>query len=37
MREELYVQLRGVETLGPADAIRLWQPFIRQAFGQPKV
>jgi len=36
MREELYAQLRRIETLAPADAIRLWQPFIRRAFGQPK-
>lgn len=33
MRAELYAKLRAVETLAPADAIRLWQPFIRQAFG----
>lgn len=37
IREELYAQLREVETLAPAEAIRLWQPFIRRAFGQPKV
>ena len=36
MRAELYTQLRSIETLAPADAIRLWQPFIRQAFGQKK-
>lgn len=37
MRADLYRQLREVETLAPAEAIRLWQPFIRRAFGQPKV
>ena len=36
MREELYQQLREVEMLAPAEAIRLWQPFIRRAFGQPE-
>lgn len=36
MRAELYAQLREVETLAPGEAIRLWQPFIRRAFGQPK-
>jgi hypothetical protein len=36
MRAELYAQLRNVETLAPAEAIRLWQPFIRRAFGQAK-
>jgi hypothetical protein len=36
MRAELYAQLRSMETLAPADAIRLWQPLIRRAFGQPK-
>lgn len=36
MREELFQHLRDVDTLAPADAIRLWQPFIRRAFGQPK-
>ena len=36
MRAELYRQLRDIETLAPAEAIRLWQPFIRQAFGHPK-
>ena len=36
VKEELYAELRKAESLGPADAIRLWQPFIRKAFGQPK-
>ncbi len=36
MRAELYAQLRDVETLAPAEAIRLWQPFVRRAFGQAK-
>jgi hypothetical protein len=36
LRAELYARLRDVETLAPAEAIRLWQPFIRRAFGQPK-
>ena len=37
MRQELYAQLRDIETLPPAEAIRLWQPLIRRAFGQSVV
>lgn len=33
LRAELYAKLRDIETLSPADAIRLWQPFIRRALG----
>jgi hypothetical protein len=34
-KQELYGQLRNAEIPPkPADAIRLWQPFIRRAFGQ---
>jgi hypothetical protein len=36
MRDELYAELRSANHLSPADAIRLWQPFIRRAFGQAK-
>jgi len=36
IRAELYAELRKAESLGPAEAIRLWQPFIRRAFGQPE-
>jgi hypothetical protein len=36
MREELYTQLRKHDALAPADAIRLWQPLIKRAFGQMK-
>lgn len=37
MRRDLYAALSGTPNMSPADAIRLWQPFIRRAFGQPKV
>jgi hypothetical protein len=36
VREELYAELRKGGSLGPAEAIRLWRPFIRRAFGQAK-
>lgn len=36
-RRELYTALDGVQNMTPADAVRLWQPFLRRAFGQPKV
>ncbi len=32
-REELYAALRGKETPRPAEAIRIWQPLIKRAFG----
>ncbi len=34
LRQELYAELRKKESFDPADAIRLWQPFIRRAFGK---
>jgi hypothetical protein len=37
MRQELYTELRKVEQTGPVEAIRIWQPFIRRAFGHAKV
>ena len=37
MRRELYQELGKAEVIGPADAIRIWQPLIRRAFGQPRV
>jgi hypothetical protein len=33
MKHDLFLQLRNLETIGPAEAIRIWQPLIRQAFG----
>ncbi|HTA46678.1 MAG TPA: hypothetical protein VK789_29745 [Bryobacteraceae bacterium] len=37
MRRELYAALGQAEAISPADAIRIWQPLIRRAFGQPRV
>jgi len=34
-KKDLYAALSEKEELSPADAIRLWQPFIRRAFGPP--
>jgi hypothetical protein len=31
-RQELFEVLNQTETTAPADAIRLWQPFVRRAF-----
>ena len=36
VRTELYTALRNAENLSPADTVRLWQPILRRAFGQPK-
>jgi len=36
-RRELYAALNRTEALSPADAIRIWQPLMRRAFGTPKV
>ena len=36
MRLELYAELRKTSVIGPAESIRIWQPLIRRAFGQPK-
>lgn len=33
LRRDLYAELRNRETITPADAIRIWQPLIRRAFG----
>ncbi len=33
MRRELYAELSKSEAANPADAIRMWQPMIRRAFG----
>lgn len=32
-RQELYGALRPLETATPADALRIWQPLMKQAFG----
>lgn len=37
MRQELFAAVKNAEKLTPAEAIRIWQPLIRRAFGQPKV
>jgi len=37
IRRELYAALSARQNMTPADVIRLWQPFIRRAFGQRKV
>lgn len=37
MRRELYESLGKTESISPAEAIRIWQPLIRRAFGQPRV
>ncbi|MDE3194991.1 MAG: hypothetical protein KGN84_01505 [Acidobacteriota bacterium] len=34
-KQELYAAIAEKEELGPADAIRIWTPFIRRAFGAP--
>jgi len=37
MRKELYAELGRTEATKPAEAIRVWQPIIRRAFGvQPR-
>lgn len=36
MRQELYSELATKEQVSPAEAIRIWQPLIRRAFGQPR-
>ena len=36
-KKDLYAALADKEELSPAEAIRLWQPFIRRAFGPPPV
>jgi hypothetical protein len=33
LRKELYAELNKAETTTAAEAIRLWQPVIRRAFG----
>jgi hypothetical protein len=33
MRKELYAELNKTEAVKPAEAIRLWQPMVRRAFG----
>ena len=33
MRKELYAELNTTEAAKPAEAIRVWQPMIRRAFG----
>jgi hypothetical protein len=35
-RRELFRTLANVESVTPAQAIRIWQPLIRRVFGQPK-
>ena len=34
-KKDLYAALSEKESLTPAEAVRLWQPFIRRAFGAP--
>jgi len=37
MRRELYDELNRIDATKPAEAIRVWQPVIRRAFGvQPR-
>jgi hypothetical protein len=36
-KAELYATLREKEELSPADAIKVWQPLIKKAFGTPKI
>lgn len=36
MRRELYAELEKSDAAGAADAIRIWQPMIRRAFGRPR-
>jgi hypothetical protein len=33
MRSELYAELNRIDATKPAEAIRVWQPVIRRAFG----
>ena len=37
MRRDLYEELGKAEVISPAESIRIWQPLIRRAFGQPRV
>jgi hypothetical protein len=37
MRRDLYEALGKADPVSPAEAIRIWQPLIRRAFGQPRV
>ena len=37
MRRDLYQELGKAEVISPAESIRIWQPLIRRAFGQPRV
>ena len=37
MRRGLYDALGKAEAINPAEAIRIWQPLIRRAFGQPRI
>lgn len=37
MRRDLFSAVKNAQSLTAAEAIRIWQPFIRRAFGQPKV
>jgi hypothetical protein len=36
MRLELYAELGKADVIGRSEAIRMWQPLIRRAFGQPR-
>lgn len=36
MRRDLYAELGRNESIGPAAAIRIWQPLIRRALGRPE-
>lgn len=36
IRRELYAELANKDALTPAEAIRIWQPLIRRAVGQPR-
>lgn len=37
VRQELYRTLGNAGAITAAEAIRIWQPLIRRAFGHPKV
>jgi hypothetical protein len=36
LRQELFEGLRKMPTVTPAEAVRVWQPLIRKAFGPVK-
>ncbi|MEP6716417.1 MAG: hypothetical protein ABJC09_12670 [Terriglobia bacterium] len=36
-REELFAAIREENPVNPADAVRIWQPLVRRAFGRARV